>query len=30
MALAATDFDAKAEYIRGAVTEICDRYPIYE
>ena len=30
MALAATDFDAKAAYIRGAVTEICNRYPIYE
>lgn len=30
IALAATDFDGKAEYIRGAVTEICNRYPIYE
>lgn len=30
MALAATDFDAKAEYIRDAVTLICKRYPIYE
>jgi len=30
MALAATDFDGKADYIRGAVTEICNRYPIYE
>ena len=30
MALAATDFDAKAEYIRDTVTQICKRYPIYE
>ncbi|MCI8472661.1 MAG: serine hydroxymethyltransferase [Clostridiales bacterium] len=30
MALAATDFEGKADYIRGAVTEICTRYPIYE
>ncbi len=30
MALAATDFDGKADYIRGAVTEICNQYPIYE
>lgn len=30
MALAATDFDTKADYIRGEVTEICNRYPIYE
>lgn len=27
--LAATDFEAKADYIRGEVTKICDRYPIY-
>ena len=30
IALAATDFKGKAEYIREAVTEICNRYPIYE
>ncbi len=30
MALAATEFEGKADYIRGAVTEICTRYPIYE
>lgn len=30
MALAATDFEAKADDIRSAVTEICERYPIYE
>lgn len=30
IALAATDFEGKAEYIREAVTEICNRYPIYE
>ena len=30
MALAATDFEGKADYIRGAVTEICNQYPIYE
>ncbi len=30
MALAATDFDAKADYIRDAVTQICKQYPIYE
>lgn len=27
--LAATDFDAKADYIRAEVTKICDKYPIY-
>ncbi|MBT9778713.1 aminotransferase class I/II-fold pyridoxal phosphate-dependent enzyme [Clostridium sp. MCC353] len=27
--LAATDFEAKADYIRGEVTKICDKYPIY-
>lgn len=27
--LAATDFEAKAEYIRGEVGKICDRYPLY-
>lgn len=26
---AATDFEAKAEKIRGEVTKICDRYPLY-
>ena len=30
MALAATEFDAKADYIRDAVTQICKQYPIYE
>ena len=30
MALAATDFEARADDIRSAVTEICERYPIYE
>lgn len=30
MALAATNFEGKADYIRGAVTEICNQYPIYE
>lgn len=28
--LAATDFEAKADYIRSEVTKICDRYPLYE
>jgi len=28
--LAATDFDAKADYIREEVTKICNAYPIYE
>lgn len=28
--LAATDFEAKADYIRGEVEKICSRYPIYE
>jgi len=28
--LTATDFDAKADYIREAVTAICEKYPIYE
>ncbi|MDO4277520.1 MAG: serine hydroxymethyltransferase [Lachnoclostridium edouardi] len=28
--LAATDFEAKADYIRAEVTKICDKYPIYE
>ena len=28
--LAATDFDAKADYIRAEVTKICDKYPLYE
>ena len=27
--LAATDFEAKADYIRAEVTKICDKYPIY-
>ena len=27
--LAATDFENKADYIRGEVTKICDAYPIY-
>jgi glycine hydroxymethyltransferase len=28
--LAATDFDAKADYIRAEVTKICEKHPIYE
>ena len=28
--LTAKDFDAKADYIREKVTEICEKYPIYE
>ena len=28
--LAATDFDAKADEIRAGVTELCNKYPIYE
>ena len=28
--LAATDFEAKTDYIREEVTKICDRYPIYQ
>ena len=28
--LAATDFENKADYIRGEVTKICEKYPIYE
>lgn len=28
--LAATDFEAKADYIRSEVTKICDKYPLYE
>lgn len=28
--LAATDFEAKADYIRSEVTKVCDRYPLYE
>ena len=28
--LVATDFEAKADYIRGEVEKICSRYPIYE
>ena len=27
--LAATDFEAKADYIRAEVTKLCDKYPIY-
>ncbi len=30
MGLTATDFDAKADYIRDAVTQICKQYPIYD
>ena len=29
IALAATDFDAKADYIRAGVVELVERYPIY-
>lgn len=28
--LAATDFESKADYIRGEVTKICEKYPLYE
>ncbi len=28
--LAATDFERKADYIRGEVTKICEKYPIYQ
>lgn len=28
--LAATDFEAKADYIRAGVNEICKKYPLYE
>ena len=28
--LTATDFEAKADYIREKVTEICEKYPIYD
>lgn len=28
--LTATDFEAKADYIRSEVTKICDKYPIYK
>ncbi len=30
IALAATDFDAKADYIRAGVNEICARHPLYK
>ena len=28
--LAATEFEEKADYIRGEVTKLCEKYPIYE
>lgn len=28
--LAATDFDAKKDYIRAEVTKLCEKYPLYE
>ena len=28
--LAATDFENKADYIRGEVTRLCEKYPLYE
>ena len=28
--LAATDFEAKADYIREEVKKLCDKYPIYQ
>lgn len=28
--LAATDFEAEADYIRAEVTKICDKYPLYK
>lgn len=30
ISLAATDFDAKADYIREGVTDICTRHPLYK
>ena len=30
IALTATDFEEKADYIRAEVTKICEKYPIYE
>ena len=27
---AATDFENKADYIRGEVTKLCEKYPLYE
>lgn len=29
ISLAATDFEAKADYIRGGVTEICNKFTLY-
>jgi glycine hydroxymethyltransferase len=26
---AATDYDAKVDYIRNAVSEMCEKYPLY-
>jgi len=28
--LAATEYETSADYIRGKVTEICRKYPLYE
>ena len=28
--LTVTDFDTKADEIRGAVSEICGKYPLYQ
>ena len=28
--LAATDFENKADYIRGEVTKLCEKYPLYK
>ena len=28
--LAAKDFDGKRDYIRGAITQICEKYPLYK
>ena len=28
--LAATDFENQADYIKGEVTKLCDKYPIYK
>ena len=30
ISLAATDFENKADYIRGEVTKLCEKYPLYE
>ena len=27
--LVATDYEAKADYVRSEVTKICEKYPVY-